>query len=746
METKSTTFSASKKQWLEDLALAGFALMPLIPGTKEANIQQWTGIAPNPLQSAKDFPDNYGVILPPDVAVIDIDPRGFEDGIDSYAKLCSDLHIPQEPDTYTVQSRPAEGRLRAGQHIYFKRPLGLNLRTELKKIYPGVQLKGFGSYLVGPGSIHPDTKKPYIVVKGGLDNLAPLPEAVIEMYSYSIERMGTALGDAVDDEVTRKRYRRYLKKAPPAIQNYGGDNQTLAVALVGRDFGLSEEATFEELFQYYNPKCQPEWAPSELAVKVKNAYLYPKDALGNRHPKADFDAIPYTEEELKYKQWVQDRREAEKSAGIVWEMNYNSSGQITSIKNSIPNILNAFNIPNNQTFVNELYGLIRRNEFDDRIEFTRRPSWHSGYESMAWTMRDAIALVYKLSTEFRSVTGDRRRNIYWTPTKESVYDAVSLVADSNPYHPVKAYVESIKWDGVGRISKLFSRYAGAKNNKYVRAVSRAVMIAMIARVYKPGCKFDYLPIIEGAQGIGKSTFCSILGGEWYADIHLDPHSKDTVMNLQGKLLVELSELTHIKKSDAEAIKQFLSKQFDVFRPPYGREAINVPRQSILIGTFNPDGANQYLTDHTGNRRMWPIEATVIKLDELKRDRDQLFAEAFVAYKKGEPFYLKEEEVQRIAEDEQLKRLVGDPWVDTISTWIARETKTNELPNMLYTSDLLTEVLNIPAARQRPQDQARVKRVMVGLGWEYGSFRGDKIKRRGFKRPTLDKSDDILTGL
>lgn len=231
----------------------------------------------------------------------------------------------------------------------------------------------------------------------------------------------------------------------------------------------------------------------------------------------------------------------------------------------------------------------------------------------------------------------------WSPTKFK--DALLAVTSSDRlYHPVKDYLSALKWDGVQRLDTLLIDYLGAEDTPYVRAVTRKTLVAAIARIYKPGVKFDSILVLNGEQGMGKSTLFALLGKRWFSDSLSISDMKDKTApeKLQGYWILELSELNGIKKIDVEVVKSFITRTDDKFRQAYGVSVESHPRSCIIVGTTNSDGG--FLRDITGNRRFWPVRVTghgKYHPWELA-DVDQVWAEAIEYYKAGEELFLKDE--------------------------------------------------------------------------------------------------------
>lgn len=253
-----------------------------------------------------------------------------------------------------------------------------------------------------------------------------------------------------------------------------------------------------------------------------------------------------------------------------------------------------------------------------------------------WNDSDNAALKVFLS---------RKYGIY-SPTKTK--DAILAVAAERAYHPILEYLDALPaWDEVPRIETLLIDYFGAEDSAYTRAVIRKTMAAAVARIYRPGTKFDSVLILNGPQGIGKSTFFAKLAGDWFSDslTLTDMKDKSGAEKLQGYWILELSELNGMKKADVETVKSFISRADDKYRASYGVNVESHPRQSIIVGSTNAESG--FLRDITGNRRFWPVritgESSKHPWDIDSETVQQIWAEALVTYKAGEVLYLRGEE-------------------------------------------------------------------------------------------------------
>ena len=252
--------------------------------------------------------------------------------------------------------------------------------------------------------------------------------------------------------------------------------------------------------------------------------------------------------------------------------------------------------------------------------------------------------------------------VYGLYTPSKLKSILLAIAAERAYHPIRDYIESLPaWDGVPRVDTLFVDYLGSPDTAYIRAAARKMMVAAVARIYEPGIKFDSVVVLNGPQGMGKSSFFAKLGGKWFSDSLTISDMKDKAApeKLQGYWILELGELAGLKKVDVETVKAFITRQDDKFRHSYGYSVEDHPRQCIIVGsTNNGDG---FLRDITGNRRFWPVICTNEGKHRPWEVADvvlQLWAEAYLLYRSGETLYLSSYE-EGLAEQEQTEALESD---------------------------------------------------------------------------------------
>ncbi|QKK02745.1 MAG: virulence-associated E family protein [Pseudomonadota bacterium] len=280
-----------------------------------------------------------------------------------------------------------------------------------------------------------------------------------------------------------------------------------------------------------------------------------------------------------------------------------------------------------------------------------------------------------------------------------------MVARRHGFDPLADWLNSLEWDGSPRLESWLTVYMGAMPTKLNRAIARAFLISAVARALRPGCQADHVLCLESPQGVGKTETVRTLGGDWTQENLPDMHSKDGIAALSGAWFVELSELAAMSRSEVEAVKSFISRKVDKYRPAYGRHVVEQPRRCIFIATTNE---GQYLRDRTGNRRFWPVKCGEIDIEALREDRGQLFAEAVACFKSGEQWHFTDPEIIRAAEAEQLARVEHDPWLSDIAAFVADKPQ-------VTTAELL-DMLQVPRGKASAPQAKRVAGIMRELGW------------------------------
>ncbi|WP_159013340.1 virulence-associated E family protein [Acidisoma sp. S159] len=302
---------------------------------------------------------------------------------------------------------------------------------------------------------------------------------------------------------------------------------------------------------------------------------------------------------------------------------------------------------------------------------------------------------------------------------ETVRTAITQCAYERRYHPVRDWLNGLKWDGKKRAGGWLQAYLRAEGPpEYLAAIGRMFLIAMVRRVFEPGCQSDYVMVLESTQGDQKSTLCRVLAGEWAGD-HLPPiHHKDASQYLIGKWLTELAELDSIRKPDVETLKAFITRRTEDYRPAYGRKNVLQPRQNVFLGTTNNA---TYLKDATGARRFWPVKVSnIIDTEGLTRDRDQLFAEAMVMYQAGEASWPDREFEKRWIVPEQEGRFEEDAWqgevIEKLQTW-GESVAPGYIPRLLTLMNIAQNATDLDKGHIGTAVMNRIRAIMIRLGWE-----------------------------
>ena len=373
----------------------------------------------------------------------------------------------------------------------------------------------------------------------------------------------------------------------------------------------------------------------------------------------------------------------------------------------LPTLANALIILSNDP---KFTGMIAHNEFTSQhLLMFPVPVSQDGDETLpgpyprGWGAED-ISLI---QAYMQRVWSERFRRL-------DIESAVQAHAATRRFHPILEWVNSLAWDGISRIDKwivsVFNPVSDTPMEKaYHKYVGSRFLIAAIRRLRQPGCKFDYMPIFEGDQGIGKSTAIrKLFGDEYFSDvIPPDLSSKDTAMSLSGIWCLEFAEIEHLIRSDPEVIKAFFSRQVDRFRPPYARDFVYRPRQGIFAGTTNND---DYLRDASGNRRFWPVKCRAADWAWIEVNRDQLWAEAAIREAAGESIWIEDKDVQSQAAAEADNRMSEEVWYPAINEWLLGH-------NEVQAADILEHALGMPKEKMTKAAAMRVANVLRTLGWK-----------------------------
>ena len=325
--------------------------------------------------------------------------------------------------------------------------------------------------------------------------------------------------------------------------------------------------------------------------------------------------------------------------------------------------------------------------------------------------------------------------------------SVVAVARNIRVHPVRDYLTGLAWDGTPRLDAWTVTYLGAEDTRLHRAMGAMWMISAVARIMRPGCKADHMLILEGPQGIRKSTALKALASdEWFTDELAELGSKDAAQQMRGVWIIEMAELDAIGRPNVSRIKAFLTRTTDRYRPPYERYVVTVPRQCVFAGTVNPD---TYLRDETGNRRFWPVRCGDIDLDALRRDRDQLWAEAVVWFNAEAAWWMEDKDLVGLAGVAQEARVQPDSWNVLIDRWLVNEKRQVNVGSGSYDAwrdeyvrrptplidvsveEILGQAIGLEAAKWGRSEQMRVAAVLKAKQWQ--RYRTNGSEKDGIPR-------------
>lgn len=372
----------------------------------------------------------------------------------------------------------------------------------------------------------------------------------------------------------------------------------------------------------------------------------------------------------------------------------------------------------------ELAGLLQFDPFAHRVALSRAPPGIY-FGPMHWN-NDLAAI---LGNWFAQREGLIVKSL------NTISEGARMVALENPVHPILNKLKSLKWDKTPRLDRWLTECVGCEDSAYSRAVSRMVILSMVARIFQPGCHMRAVMVLLGPQNLGKSKVAAALGAPWNADTAFDLRNKDTFQMVKGIWVYEISELDAFSRADQKAVKGFISSPSDRYRPPYAPDSIDAPRQVVFVATAN---RGSFIRDNSGGTRYWPIKVKFVDIQKVREIRDQLLAEAIVAYEAGEKWWPEDEALIAEFTEHQDAHTLVDPWFDKIARWVddvrvlGLEGQANKAPPWeskgslgglyvqqiseyeLITKCLAIEIGKVTAARTEVE---RIEGIMEDLGFE-----------------------------
>lgn len=375
-----------------------------------------------------------------------------------------------------------------------------------------------------------------------------------------------------------------------------------------------------------------------------------------------------------------------------------------------------------------LKDLVKQNDFTHLLERSRTTPW--GHPAGEWNEEDDLMLGEYLLRNFG----------LGVKATSTLRNGVLMAARSAKYNPVLELIHAEKWDGINRLEHWLTDVYEVEERPYTKLIGKCFIMGLVKRALQPGCKFDYMLIIKGEQGLKKSTAFRALAYPFFTDNAIRMGDKDSLMAMQLVWIAESAELESLNKSETTQIKQFLSAQEDMFRPPYGSQLIRAKRHSVNVGTTNAD---EFLKDATGDRRFWPLEVHQVNEDTLASIRLQLFAEALHRLNEGESYWPSKDQERDLVFPEQAPFKRTDTWEDIIDAYVNRDTPdkhddpsapVNIKRDFFSRSEIYDRALLIKADRidGAGNMDTRIGNAMKALGFD--KFRETSGKRRrGFMR-------------
>ena len=687
---------------------------------------------------------NIGVRLKRTQLVIDIDPRNG--GVASFRRLCEKFGLDPTKWPHVITGS-------GGSHYYLSLPAGVKIVAKLDGL-SGVEFKTFGTQVVAAGSIHPESLAHY-----KWDEDAPpltatppdCPDALLQAISKpdvnadDIEEAGTYTPQQIADGLDsipvgafHKNHDEWLALMFSCHAASNGEARDEFIAWCVQDAEYADEAeamagrwdscstdkpggikfgTFNHYVKKYGDASKQIRPPSS-AVR-KDFGLVAKPLEGEILTTDGRVLPPPSDDDDSWMEGGQSKGQGEPGtqlvplAALVKRGSFNTNKAGDKIDDTYFNALMAIDRSGLEASFNEL---------SQQVHFKNLP----------WQIEHGEVLTDDTLRIVRVFVMNKHKNFLFEPSLENMREAIRTVSLGRLYNPVLQYLNGLKWDGVPRVELLFGQYFNCRVDDYTRGVSTAFMVGAVRRMRLPGIKFDTMPVVRGPQGWNKSTAFKVLfGAQWFSDSELgDIRSKDAAMMLRGIWFQEFAEMDSLSRQDYRALKAFCSRAVDRQRDPFDRAVRDFPRRCVFGATLNEGG---YIKDQTGGRRYWPLEVgEPIDLDQLRADRDQLWAEASFMEEFGVSEVL-DRSLWKIAAERQSEQTSDDPWADTLRQFLHERAKPQparddmefdgvaEPPppkNRVHTSDLF-DALDIAQKDRNKEKSQRLRTVMEhALKWRH----------------------------
>ncbi|MHB8431619.1 MAG: VapE domain-containing protein [Acidiferrobacteraceae bacterium] len=655
------------------------------------------------------------------IFVVDLDVKNGKNGAAALEALAAGRPIP---DTLSVITPSGGG------HLYFRLPADVYVPTTHSVLGPGIDIQGEGSYVVGPGSPHKNGGI-YQDVPGPLaDPPAWLLELVIGQ-SKASEPIETE--HYTEDPESPRGIRAiewaktYLtQRATPAIEGQGGSNRLFATCSHLMYSMLPLDVLRQLIEEAYNPRCQPPWSTGEIEHKLVDA-----DRVFDRPDRSrglcSLDFVLKLEERTK--------ETAPRVANPLHEYSF----EIGMRGNGETRKASFGEICSDLFDHKDWAGVLMYDTFRDRIIAVDPPMQMDAETS---GMSDNDVRLIRAWFEYHG----KKLNL------QDIRDAVETVARRNKTNSVIDWLRSLQWDGVARLDRVLPDYFRSPDGPYERAVGPRWFISLIARAMQPGCQVDYTLILEGDQERRKSSALLALMHDpsWYAENQSEVGTKDFYENMRGVWVMGFDELASLTNADNAKMKSALTRRQDRFRKSYGHYSDSYVRGTVFCGTID---CPTYLKDAAGGRRFWPVRVlSRIDTGKIERDRDQLFAEAFVRWQQKEVWHVDTPELKALCETEQEARFEVDSWEEAVLKWLGDPTKFSRKkvvhePGSSFkgvapfdgsegftTSDVLKHAIDRPTGQQTRADATRVGVILRRLKMQVIRVRAGGVQERRYVFP------------
>lgn len=658
-------------------------------------------------------------VIPQNILVIDVDNHGNFKGEASLKKISEDLNYDFITEAIFKVYTAGDN---TGLHLYFKIPqefLNKNISKAIKG-YDGLEFKTKGTAVIIPHSVLPNGKEYRHHITNTLDGIVEAPKVLMDLISKNKVKVNHVEDEGVRDaDIDIQAYKEILE-TDKENEHFEGNrrNNIYSLACLAKDYGITIEKATELLDKHNKEVNNPVLGMDDMDHTIKSAYSYCKSKTPDKSVANDFAKPPNIE--------TASSKDVENQQKYFEETNWMQKLFRTGKEGEGAISRTNFAIQNTTLFLEnlkEFKGRIGYCEFSKSEVWLEPPDWGKKYHRKI-DDRDCTNILKVLNAN------------NYDPLMKDVIEAIRRVALENKFHPVKQYFNSLpKWDGVERLKTFFPKYCLTKDTLFTQEIGVKIFTAIVSRVLSPGCKFDHTLVLVGKQGIAKSAMMKALAikDEWFSDSFVgNIKDKDTILNMQGKLVIESPELLLLERHSNNKLKAFLTQQVDTIRMFYDKKPSHLPRSFIIVATTNDD---TFLEDETGARRFWPLQAgddmSMKNVDAFKEVISLFYAEALYRYEQGEALFLEKKHIETEALGQQRERYKTDAWEEQIAEYL----ENNDLTK-ITSKKIWCELFNEPIARLDRMQQRRIANVLKRLGWQARTIKHNKKAFQGYVK--LDK--------